>query len=42
MATKKTQKKGIFDRLFDRLDTKLGKKSKESCCSCCSDKKCSK
>jgi hypothetical protein len=42
MTTKKTQKKGIFDRLFDRLDTKLEKKSKDNCCSCCSDKKCSK
>jgi hypothetical protein len=41
MKEEKIEKKGFFDRLFDKLDGKLEKKSKECEC-CCSDKKCSK
>ncbi len=35
------KKKGFFAKLFDRLDEKLEKKSKEKKCSCC-EGKCSK
>jgi len=35
------KKKGFFVNLFDELDKKLEKKSKEKKCGCCSDdKKC--